>query len=844
MTKNQHLYEVFQPEHYNLFLDINRETKQISGTTTVTGNAQDTTIALHQKFMTINSVKVAGQAVPFTMDADREAFKIELAQTGEVTITVDYTAPLTDTMMGIYPSYYELNGEKKQIIGTQFETTSARQAFPCVDEPEAKATFDLAIKFDEHEGETILSNMDENRFENGVHYFDTTLRISTYLIAFAFGDLQAKYTTTKSGVKIGVFSTKAHPENELDYPLTIAKKSIEFFEDFYETPYPLSHSWQLALPDFSAGAMENWGLVTYRESYLLFDPLNASIPVKQHTATTISHELAHQWFGDLVTMKWWDDLWLNESFANMMEYVAIDAIDPDLHIWEAFQMSEVPSALQRDATDGVQPVHVAVEDPAEIDALFDSAIVYAKGSRMLVMVRAMIGDDALRTGLKNYFAAHKFGNAKGADLWQALGEAAGMNVGEIMNSWLEQPGFPVVTAAVIDGKLTLSQQQFFIGSGKEMGRQWQIPLAGNYEVVPAIMNDQKLVLGDYEQLRQQNGQAFRLNIGNNSHFIVKYDQTLLEDILASADSLDVISQRQILQDLRLLAEGRQVSFAKVVPVLKQFAASHSALVNQALYKAAADLKMFPTPDSAEENFLRQLYGHLSADQFDRLTWLPKADESNDDQLTRPYILDAALYAKNDAAMKAAHDLFTEHADDLIHLSASVRAAVLTNEVKNYGSTALFDRLMLTYQNTVDPAFKADLSVALTSTTEEASIRKIIVAFENPAIIKPQDLRTWFPQLLENSAAEQAAWDWIRNDWQWLADTIGGDMSFTSYIGYIARAFHTPQRLSEFEAFFEPKLGTPGLTREIQMDINVIKSRINLIEADKKLVNEAVKSLVE
>ncbi|WP_275936035.1 M1 family aminopeptidase, partial [Oenococcus oeni] len=162
------------------------------------------------------------------------------------------------------------------------------------------------------------------REKDGVHYFDTTMRMSTYLVAFAFGDLQSKKTSTKSGVEVSVYSTKAHPIKQLDFALDIAKRSIEFYEEFYQTPYPLPQSNQLALPDFSAGAMENWGLVTYREAYLLLDPDNTALNTKQLVATVIAHELAHQWFGDLVTMKWWDDLWLNESFANMMEYVAVD----------------------------------------------------------------------------------------------------------------------------------------------------------------------------------------------------------------------------------------------------------------------------------------------------------------------------------------------------------------------------------------------------------------------------------------------------------------------------------------------------------------------------------------
>lgn len=397
----KHLYETFQPSHYDLYLDIDRGKKTIVGKTTVIGKALEPQIALNQKYLKIESVTVDGADVPFTVDDANEKFDITLPAAGETTLTIAYSTSLTDSMMGIYPSYYTVDGQKKELIGTQFESTAARQAFPGVDEPEAKATFDVAIKFDEKPEDLIIANMPEKKVENGVHYFDTTMRMSTYLIAFAFGDMQKKLTKTKSGVEIGVFATKAHQPKELDFALDIAKRAIEFYEDFYQTPYPLPHSYQLGLPDFSAGAMENWGLVTYREAAILIDPDNTSLSVKQYVATVITHELAHQWFGDLVTMKWWDDLWLNESFANMMEYLSVDALQPDWRIWELYQIAEVPSALQRDATDGVQSVHVSVEDPADIDSVFDGAIVYAKGSRMLVMVRALLGDDKLRKGSKH-----------------------------------------------------------------------------------------------------------------------------------------------------------------------------------------------------------------------------------------------------------------------------------------------------------------------------------------------------------------------------------------------------------------------------------------------------------
>lgn len=843
MADSTRFYEKFQPVHYDIYLDIDRAAKHFKGITTIKGNAVDTKIALHQKFLNVASVQADGQDVPFSFSDRQEAIQLELPHSGDVELKVVYDAKLTDTMMGIYPSYYTVAGQKKQLIGTQFETTAARQAFPGIDEPEAKATFSLAIKYDERPGETIIANMPEDHVENGVHYFQATVKMSTYLVAFAFGELQSKFAKTKSGVEIGVFSTKAHQPKELDFSLDIAKRAIEFYEDFYQTPYPLPQSYQLALPDFSAGAMENWGLVTYREAYMLLDPDNTTLNQKRLIATVITHELAHQWFGDLVTMKWWDDLWLNESFANMMEYVAVDALEPEWNVWEMFQTSEVPMALQRDATDGVQSVHVAVDDPAEIDTLFDGAIVYAKGARMLVMVRALLGDDAMRKGLKNYFAAHQYGNATGADLWQALGEASGMNVGQIMEPWLEHPGYPVVEVKVEDGKLMLSQQQFFIGDGEEKGRLWQIPLNANYNQAPAIFSEQSLVLGDYAQLRKQNGRPFRINVGDNSHVIVKYDETLLNDILDHLDELGAIDQLQLLQDLRLLAEGRQISYAQIVPLLSRFKDSRSGIVNEMLYHVANSLKNFVQPAAKTECQLQQLFDQLSVKQAQRLGWLSQKGESNDDQLTRPIVLSAALYAQNSDAIKQAQALFDQYQDHLADLPADVRGLVLANEVKNYGSQELFDTLLADYQKTADAGFKQDICAALTKTQDDQLIAQLIDRFEDADTIKPQDLRAWFRGVLANDHGQQAAWDWIQQEWSWLEKTVGGDMEFPTYITVISRIFKTSQRLAEFKRFFTPKENDPMLKREIQMDEKVIASRVELIESEQAAVNAAIAKTV-
>lgn len=834
------LLNLFQPKHYDLYIDVNRKKRLITGKVVVSGHASQAKMALHEHDMKFPSVLADGKKVPFKVDNSKERLNIQLPKAGDVTLTVQYSAPLTDKMMGIYPSYYKVNGVKKELVGTQFETDFARQAFPCVDEPAAKATWTLALKFDEHKGEIAISNMPEKKVENGVHYFETTRRMSSYLIAFAFGEMQYKMTQTKDGVKIGVFATKAHKPDELDFSLNIAKNAIEFYEKFYGVKYPLPHSWQLALPDFSAGAMENWGLVTYRESLLLLDPENTSFAKKQLVATVVCHELAHQWFGDLVTMKWWNDIWLNESFANMMEYVCTNAIKPEFHIWDLFQTSEVPQALQRDAIDGVQAIQVHVEKPADINELFDPAIVYAKGARMLVMVRALLGDKNLRKGLNLYLNTHKYHNAEGNDLWSALGKVSGMDIGKLMHTWLAQPGYPVVNMSVNkDGDVVLSQKQFFIGKSNDVGRQWDIPLNANFKA-PKVMESKTLNLGKYENLRVATGKPLMLNVGNNSHFIVKYDHTLLSDLIKHADQLGHVGQLQLLEYSRLLAEAHQVSYASVVPLLLKLKDSKSAIVNQALYHLAGELRDFVTPDSADDKQMREFFDLLTSDQFNRLGVQHHDGGTNDDDLVRKMILREALYANNPVTKQGLHNLFDEHRQEPGKLSADVRGVILANEMKNYCSEDLYKQFKHEYETTVDPSYKTDLMLACCSASDPQILDQIMNSYKDSSFIKPQDLRSWFASVLDNPKGQQVDWDWFRTNWKWLVKTLGGDMEFSFYITLISRIFHTPQRLAEFKAFFDPKKSVPGLDREITLDEESVANKVSLIQTQKAEVMKAIK----
>lgn len=844
MASIERLYDIFQPEHYDLFIDVSRADKVIKGKTVIKGNAKKQAIALHQHDLKVESVKVAGQPVDFTVADQEDQIRFSVPSEGKQTIEVVYQAPLTDNMNGIYPSYYQVDGEDKQVVSTQFETYFARQAFPSIDEPEAKATFSLALKFDEQPGEVAIANMPEERVDNGVHYFEKTVKMSTYLVAFAFGDFQSIETKTKSGIKVGVYATKAHPAKDLDFALDIAKRSIEFYEDFYQTPYPLAQSLQVALPDFSAGAMENWGMVTYREAYLLVDPDNTELAMKQVVATVIAHELAHQWFGDLVTMKWWDELWLNESFANMMEFVAIDAIEPDWHIWESFNANDAQAAFRRDAIFGVQPVHVEVHHPEEIDALFDPAIVYAKGAHLLVMLRSLIGDDALRKGLKAYFEKKSYGNATGDDLWAALGAASGQDIGAIMKTWLDQPGYPVLTVTVEEGRVKVRQTPFVLGEKpKDDKRLWQVPLAASAPGLPTLLTEESADLGDWADIKAASKGPFRLNVGNAGHYIVQYDDVILAEQVEELKALSAIDQAQFLQNALLLAQADEIDYADILMTLPLLANSDSALVQDFVYQAINAVKVFAEPDSKLKAYLQLFTRELSSARFAALGLEKKASDSVSDELARPTIVAAALYGKNQQFMEEAHAVF-EKAGSAQKLPADGRAQVLKNELVNYNSQETFAALLSDYQETSNASLKRDLSVALAATPDSLQVKELVASFQDPAIIKPQDLRNWFSGVLANPVGQDQAWDWLKANWGWLEEHLGGDMEFSSYVTVISRIFKTREKLNAFKDFFEDKKDQPGLSREIAVDTQVIENRVNLVEKQEAAVEKALESLIK
>ena len=846
MQAVKHFIETFVPEHYDLFLDLNRADKTFSGKVTITGEAKTSKVSLHQKDLTVEAVEVAGQARPFTLDKDNEALYIELEAAGPVVVTITYTGKITDNMTGIYPSYYTVDGVKKEIISTQFESHFAREAFPSVDEPEAKATFDLALKFDQAEGELALSNMPEidveNRKATGVWKFETTPRMSSYLLAFAAGDMQGITAKTKNGTLVGVYATKAHPASNLEFALDIAVRCIEFYEEYYGVKYPIPQSLHVALPDFSAGAMENWGLVTYREIYLLVDE-NSTALSRQTVALVVAHELAHQWFGNLVTMKWWDDLWLNESFANMMEYVSVDAIEPSWKIFEDFQTSGAPYALKRDATDGVQSVHVEVKHPDEINTLFDGAIVYAKGSRLMHMLRRWLGDDAFRKGLGAYFEKHQYGNTIGRDLWDALSQASSRDVAAFMDAWLEQPGYPVVTAKVENDSLILTQKQFFIGESEDKGRLWPVPLNSNWQGLPDTLMTERLEIPNYAALAAQNDGALRLNTENTAHYITDYQGELLDNLLNNLSSLDNISKLQIVQERRLLAESGMISYADLLPVISKLANETSYMVVSAVSQVLEGLNRFVDEGSQTEEDYKALLKILSQSNFDRLGFEKQEGESDEDEMVRQLIVGNMIKADDETAKVQASQIFDKYRDNLEKLPAAIRLQVLVNQIKHHESKELTKLYLDLYVASNDGSFKNALSTALSYTKNKETLDELLATWKDKFTVKPQDLSAWYARFLSRDFTQEAVWTWARENWDWIKAALGGDMSFDSFVISPAVVFKTEKRLVEYKAFFEPQLDDMAISRNISMGIKEIAARVELVKREKEAVEKAIRAAI-
>ena len=839
------LYTQFQPNTYDVTFDIDEDAMRFSGHVVIRGKKvgrPSQRITLHQHQLKVTSAKITKhdkkgeQELAVKRINNQNSLNEvrlhteEMIYPGEYVLTLEFEAPLTVGMTGIYPCFFQDGKEEKKLIMTQFESHHAREAFPCIDEPEAKAVFTVTLLT--RPDIVTLSNMPvqsrDKQDGRMTTTFEPTPKMSSYLLAFVIGDMISKSTKTKRGVDVNIWATVAQPADSLDFALDTAKRSIEFFEDYFGVDYPLAKADHVACPDFSSGAMENWGLITYRERVLLAYPDETAQSTFEQIALVIAHETSHQWFGNLVTMEWWNDLWLNESFANLMEYQAVDSMFPEWHVWNSFVAAEGLSALRRDAVAGVQAVRTEVHHPDEISSLFDPSIVYAKGGRLLYMLKSYIGEEAFRTGLKNYFEVHAYGNTEGADLWAALSEASGKDIAAFMNPWLTRSGFPLVSITQDGKSITIEQEQFLDDPAKaDPERLWPVPLFANADTKPDIFDTR------VQRHSLQSDDTVILDTGARGHYLVRYVQDAQKQAV-----MDMVRKQQLSDPdrLMLLNGGSMLSkagyepYGNILTMLGAYDKEASEPVWDIMALVVGESRRFIDLDSSLDEKIKPFVDKLVAAQVARLGWDAPEDEPSADTKLRGLVLGLSAYAENKAVVQKALDLFAVYRQDPAAVSAELRVLVFVVPVKN-GDDDAFDYLLKLHDSTQNSELQGDVCDALTSTRKPEKATMLLARLKDPKLTKPQDVDRWLVYLLRNRYTREVAWEWMVTNWQWLQDTFENDKSYDFLPRYAASCVNTREYQQKFRDLFEDKQDQVLLKRNIQLGLEEIETRVTWLERD-------------
>jgi hypothetical protein len=822
----ERLINYFIPQNYQLELRVNKNTEEVQGHTIISGETKDSILKLHARDLKISKILINNKPVEFTLDPDNQLLSISPVEKDQSTIIdIRYTFKLSHSMIGMYLSTYKYEGREERIVSTQFESHYARMMFPCIDEPEAKATFDLKVINTDIE-DTILSNMpilservltytsvnadlnpkeDPNALNLNAEVsrkivtFKTTPKMSTYLLAICIGKFNKVSGTNQHGIEVATYGALNQPTESLEFSNQIAMESLDFYDQLFEVPYPLPKLDQVAIPDFDAGAMENWGLVTYRESCLLADQ-NTPQTTKEYIATVVTHELSHQWFGNLVTMRWWDNLWLNESFANMMQFYAVDHLRPEWQIWQDYFTEDCLYALRRDSLENVQSVQQAVSDPAEIDSLFDGAIVYAKGSHLMFMLMRLMGEEQFFKGLKKYFQKFQYQNTSGDDLWACLQEFATFDVKNMMDSWILQSGFPL-----IDGE----KQQRFLADGSTDQTTW---------VLPKITDDM------------------------SGHYLIKLSDHDFEQKIQNFQNLNFEQKLRLLIDRSMLMRTPYINTSSIFDLLPKFEKEKQESIWQLIVTIIANLKIFFPPTSEYFPLFKKYLLRLVAYNIERLGISPKADSADDLKL-RPLVLNFAIYAEDQAILSKLSDVYDQKIGknmDFRAVSPELLDTIIDAKYR-YSKEDLFESLLERYQQESNPVYKSIILETLTDSRKEEHINRLIELLEDQETVRLQDHLTFLSLLLSNYWSKQLALEWFYAHWDYIKE-ITKNKSIDDYIRVVGSRVSNQSEAEQFSQFCDQERNSKAVARAIKIAEYGIKITLKWREREAENIYQKIQQL--
>ncbi|MYC36394.1 MAG: M1 family metallopeptidase [Chloroflexi bacterium] len=783
-----------------------------------------------------------------SLDADTETVTLDFGRTlspGRAQLEMEFTGILNDRLVGFYRSeYQDAEGQTRYLATTQFEATDARRAFPCWDEPAQKAVFDVTLIFDEaYQAVSNTPIVEESSPAPGLRSvrFGETPIMSTYLLAFVVGDLVSVEADAADGTRVGIWTTRGK-ENQAGFALDTSVKLLGYFNEYFGIPYPLPKLDHIAIPDFAAGAMENWGAVTYRETALLVDPENSSAGTRQRVAEVVAHEMAHMWFGDLVTMEWWDDLWLNESFASWMGTKAVDWLFPEWEMWTQFVNMDTNRALSLDGLKNSHPIEQEVKNPAEVSQLFD-AISYSKGGSVIRMLENFLGPEVFQGGLYRYLKGHEYGNARTQDLWAALEEESGLPVTNIMDSWVKQTGYPVLQVQAArseeEVQVSLSQERFvydrLLGEEEPNPEVWRVPVtvsAPGASSASMVMEAKEAAVS--LPAASPANDWYKVNADQTGFYRVNYTNEDWQRLAPAIRSLELPATDR----LGIQNDAYALSRAGLLPITQflELAGSYSGETDASVWSDLAsnlrDIEQLIADEPvrpAYQRFGRELFAPAAR----RAGWTPRPDDGHLDSLLRSTVLGQSGTYNDPETLAQATDLFQRYLSDPDAVHPDLRGVVFSLAAQA-GDRATYDQLWGLEERASLQEEKIRLLLAM-SRFQDVNLLNDTLERSLSSRVRSQDTITVVAGVAANPAGREPAWEFVKSNWAEFDRRYGGGGFGLMRLVSIVNSFTTEEGMADVEKFFTDN-PAPAAERTIRQALERMRLNIRWLEQNRPALN--------
>jgi tricorn protease interacting factor F2/3 len=831
------------PEKYTIKITPNIETEKFNGIVDIAARATATRkIIINAKELEIESAYIECKGVKYKANAklDKEKeqviLNIESTLKGKINIHIEYKGVHNDKMYGFYVARYNANGKESKILTTEFESSNARAAFPCFDEPKLKAVFELTLAVDKELD--AISNMPVKNIKvknnKKVVSFYPTPKMSTYLLYMGVGKFE--YLNGRLGkLKIRIVTVPG----KLKYAsaaMLYTKNFVAFYEKYFGIKYPLPKLDMIAIPDFAAGAMENWGAITFRETAILYDPKKTSVSSKRYLADTIAHELAHQWFGDLVTMAWWDDLWLNESFATYMSYKAVEGVYPDWEMDKQYLFDVVGSAFEIDQLHSTHPISVKVNSPAEIESIFDE-ISYEKGGTVLRMIENYVGEGVFRKGLHNYLIKHSYSNATKYDLWDALDAAAKeegkyTKVKKVASAWINKPGYPIIFANRNNDVVELKQKRFFI-DGRFKEDLWPIPINYEYHGKENTIVAAKLMESKNFNIKIDSAKWFKLNKMQTGLYRVSYDGDSLNKIGEAYKSkeLDEFDAWGIESDLYALAHSGTIKIKEYLSFVESYLLEAGYPTSISLISHLRFLYFISYGTELGEHVKRVSLSYFNA-AISRIGWQPRKGEDEVAKMLRGSLIVSLGLLGDKKALQFSKSLFDKALGDKNNLDPNVMGAVISLSAFA-GDNLTFKRLKQAYASESFPGKQRSILGSIGMFNDKRIIAEAL-DFSISSKVRLQDSFAIPAVASTNVAAKGMLWPWVKSNWKgFMAKYDPGTHILSKFVSILSFE-SSADTLNDIKKFFREKKNIrEDMEKDLEETIEFIQANIKMLEANAK-----------